>query len=345
MVVGVAPRLYPRSESPSFLDLGAGEMNPMDLASQDPERNGSNGVGRLARPDWWGVVLAGGDGTRLRDLTRQMTGDDRPKQFCALIGAETLLEATRRRIALAIAAPRTLFSVTQAHARFYAPVVSDGGPRQLVMQPDNRGTAPAILYALLRIAAIAPFDAVVIFPSDHYVSDDAAFMAHVETALELAVARPDLVVLLGIPPDRPEPAYGWIEPTEPILGSHQWPAHRVGRFWEKPAPDLAESLWAAGCLWNSFVVVGRVLTLLGLLQRTIPACYHAFSPVRQTLGSPAESDAVRAVYAELPATDFSHHVLGRNPANLAVLPVRGVSWQDLGDPRRIQEIRRRVMEG
>jgi len=79
-----------------------------------------------------------------------------------------------------------------------------------VIQPENRGTAPAILLALLRVAALAPTGSVALFPSDHYVSDDRSFTTHVKAAFEALLARPDFVTLLGIAPDRPEVEYGWI---------------------------------------------------------------------------------------------------------------------------------------
>src|SRR5207247_6076241 len=91
------------------------------------------------------VVLAGGDGTRLRSLTRQLAGDDRPKQFCHLLSAETLLAATRRR-ARRLIAPGSLFTVvTRKHERFYRPELADAAPGTVVVQPESRGTAPAIL--------------------------------------------------------------------------------------------------------------------------------------------------------------------------------------------------------
>ena len=149
----------------------------------------------------WGLILAGGEGLRLRSLTRVIAGDGRPKQFCSVLGPESLLEQTWRRAALEIPPARTAVVVTEAHERYYAPLVA-GRPRHcVVVQPENRGTAAAILYGALRIAAMAPLGAVAVLPSDHYVSDDSVFMDHVAAAFAAVEARPDLMVLLGITPE------------------------------------------------------------------------------------------------------------------------------------------------
>lgn len=263
-----------------------------------------------------------------------ITGDEVPKQFCALAGEATLLDQTRQRVALAIAADRTLAVVVQAHERFYAPVLADLPEQNIVVQPANRGTAPAILYSLLRLAEMAAEGAVAIFPSDHFVSDDDRFMRHVDLAFRVVAARPASTVLLGIRPDRPESAYGWMEPAEP-LGVEGIAAFGVRRFWEKPKPELTRVLWGRRCLWNSFVIVARVSTLLDQILAALPGLYFSFDTVRPALGTRLERRAIRALYADLISHDFSAQVLARNPHNLAVLPVAGLIWDDLGEPRRV----------
>lgn len=283
-------------------------------------------------PDVWGVILAGGDGVRLRRLTRLVAGDERPKQFAKFLGDETLLERTRRRVGLLIAPHRTTFVLMRAHERYWAPLLDDVPERGLVAQPAGRGTAPAILYGVLRVAHVAPMGTVLIFPSDHWVSDDAVFMREVARACAAVDRRRDLIVLLGVTPDRAEVEYGWIEPGDTIGAG---PLRRVRRFVEKPEPGIAQALYEHGCLWNSFVMVGSVPAFTALLRLTVPLLWDAFAPVRAALGSMREAGVVERVYKGLIPADFSGAVLSRAGANLATLAVDGVVWSDWGRPARV----------
>jgi mannose-1-phosphate guanylyltransferase len=281
------------------------------------------------------IVLAGGDGTRLQSLTRALTGDDRPKQFCRILGHDTLLEQTRRRALMLVESERLLTVVTRRHERFYAPLLANAPPHTVIAQPENRGTATAIALALRRLDGLDPEHPVIVLPSDHYVSDDAAFMARVESACEAVLVRPDLVVLLGIAADRPEVEFGWIEPGALILDAGPWPLYRVARFREKPRLVVAVRLLRQGGLWNSFVLVARPSTLGGLIRGAAPGLMEQLAAVPAPIGRPGPDGLLGRLYAELPATDLSRDVLQRYPADLAMLPVTGLGWNDLGDPGRV----------
>lgn len=283
----------------------------------------------------WAVILAGGDGTRLQSMTRAITGDNRPKQFVPVIGRNTLLDETRRRVALSIEPGRTLIVVTRKHRRFYKSLANEISPALLVEQPHNKGTAPAILYALLRIATKSPKAIVALFPSDHFFADDEEFMSHIDVAVSAVKVQPETVMLLGITPTAPETEYGWIEPQPSILSSAERSITRVRKFWEKPGLNLATSLMERGCLWNSFVMVGSVDALLKMTLAALPEMYAAFAAITPTFETTSEQKAATELYAELADANFSHQVLAVRPEDLMVMRVGDVGWSDLGEPGRV----------
>jgi len=279
----------------------------------------------------WAIILAGGDGTRLQSMTRAITGDNRPKQFVPVIGRSTLLDQTRQRVKLSFDPSRTLIVVTQKHRRFYEPLANEISPTLLLEQPVNKGTAPAILYALLRVATKSPNAIVALFPSDHFFADDEEFMSHIDVAIDAVKVQPETVLLLGITPTAAETEYGWIEPQPSILASAERSITRVKKFWEKPGASLAKSLMKRGCLWNSFVMVGRVDALLKMTRAALPELYTAFAAVTPEF----ESGALAELYSRIDDSNFSHQVLAVRPEDLMVMRVGDVGWSDLGEPNRV----------
>ncbi|HEV2202006.1 MAG TPA: sugar phosphate nucleotidyltransferase [Bryobacteraceae bacterium] len=289
----------------------------------------------FGREHQWGVILAGGEGIRLRSLTRLISGDDRPKQFCPLIGGLTLLAHTRQRIAPCIAPDRTLFVLLNSHERFYAEELRDVRSPQTLVQPCERGTLPAILLSLLRIVQLDEQAAVAFFPSDHYYADERKFMAGVKLAFGFAETSPETVILLGAAATRAEVGYGWLE-AEPAISTHSSRGLlRVNGFWEKPSQHVAKNLLERGCIWNTFVMIGRATAFLDTIRSAQPELYRIWEPLVGRHEPAMSSKIMKTIYDRLPTTDFSRSVLGASPEKLGVLNLGDVGWSDLGDPGRV----------
>ena len=285
----------------------------------------------------WGVILAGGDGTRLLPMTRCINGDDRPKQFSAVLGGETLLDQTRRRVEEIVDPCRTLLSLTAKHEPFFREHAADVPEQLLLIQPYNHGTAQAILFSVLRLRKLDPDATVAYFPSDHYFANGSAFAQQIRDAFGEAERRPGNVVLLGIEADAPEESYGWIEP-----GGRLGRVFAVTRFWEKPSRMLAASLLDQGCLWNSFVMVGKVSAFLALFRNTMPELLAAFESREDQIGTAGEYAALTDIYDSSVAGNFSDQVLSTQPRRLSVLPGRNLGWSDLGEPSRVYAVQERA---
>ena len=286
----------------------------------------------------WGVVLAGGEGLRLRSPTRLVSADDKPKQFCAFFGGRSLLSQTRERVGRCISPQRTLFVLLRSHELFYTRELANVPSDHMVVQPCNRGTLPAILYSLLRVIQLDPCAVVGFFPSDHHYSDEDSFRAGANMAFDAAESNPDAVVLLGAPAKHPATDYGWIEAEagiSPVPGSSLL---RVKRFWEKPTLNIAEDLLDRGCVWNTFVMVGKASAFLNVIRCGAPDVFEAFNPLREKACPKEEACIAQTLYVGLPTVDLSKCVLSAVPEKLGVFCLGDVGWSDLGDPQRLLEV-------
>ena len=278
----------------------------------------------------WAVMLAGGDGTRLQSLTLKIAGDSRPKQFCSIIGGESLLAQTRARLESLFHVDRELFVVTRAHETYYREELRDVDDSRIISQPLNRGTGVAVAIALLHILE-RDADAVVIFlPCDHYYSDAEGCGRAISSAISGAEQYPDSIVLVGAKAHYPEVEYGWIEPGSAI--SHvPIPLLQVSRFWEKPSLPQAQALLQRGCLWNTFVTVGHARTFLDLVCSQVP-------DVVPSLSKALAENELEAAYRVVPTVDFSRQVLAPQPHRLLAVPDTTSGWADLGSPTRVMDI-------
>ena len=237
------------------------------------------------------VILCGGSGTRLWPLSRS----DRPKQFISLFGDYTLLEETLLRAKMIAGAGDPICVTAAAYgAEVRQSLDRLGLGGRLLLEPEPRNTAPALCAAAL-VALRTDFNAVIVaLPADHVIEDGRAFAASIGYAV--AAAEQGWLTILGVTPRKASSALGYIVPDSAIEGLPE--VRRVSLFVEKPQQEQAESLIAAGALWNAGIVVARADTVIDAMRSYEPAVLAAATRSLRTGGG--EGDDV-----QLNANEFS----------------------------------------
>jgi len=289
----------------------------------------------------WAVVLAAGDGTRLRPLTRLLYGEDLPKQFAAIDGERSLVQVTLDRLAARFPRERTVVVVGKSHEAVARRQLRGYEGVDLVVQPRNLGTGPGLLLPLARIRARDRGARVAVFPADHFVSRPEPLLAGVESALD-AAERPGLT-LIGVQPDRAETEYGWIVPERGASGSVT-AIQGVRRFVEKPQRALAEELLRQGALWNTFICIGRLGEFRAAAFRQMPRVARLLERYTERVGRPDEGGFLDQLYAQMEPANFSRDVLEKEQG-LGVVAVKDSGWSDWGTPRRVFESLRGMRSG
>lgn len=246
----------------------------------------------------WAMVLAGGEGTRIRPLIRDWLGHDRPKQYCTFVGDRSLLQHTLDRVRDVAPKEQALTVIGAHHRCFLQQALSDAAPGGFIAQPVNRGTAPEVFLPATRIMEEDPEATVLILPSDHFIRPTARFLDHLRVAIRLVAELRDHVVLLGAVPDGPASDYGWIVPKRqpaPAPSPHrQVPVPRpVASFHRKPSVPVATRLAQRDGLWNTMITVVRVRTLWRLGWQHLPAMMGRFETLRQVVRAVREGECHR----------------------------------------------------
>jgi mannose-1-phosphate guanylyltransferase len=292
----------------------------------------------------WGLVLAAGDGKRLRSYVQQSRGIELPKQYVNFIGRRSMLEHTLHRAEKLISKRQILTVISKDHLRF-AEVrrqLADRANEKVIVQPANKETGPGIFLPLMHIYKRAPEAIVAVFPSDHFILEEERFIDHVDLAVKAVAHDPARIVLLAMEAQRPEVEYGYIVPHTGDGALNLWGTRTAANFVEKPDLVQARELVRAGGLWNTMIMVFQVRTVLKMTQRLFPTTYLHFARIFEAIGTQEEKPAVESVYQTLEPMNFSKSFLEKftaiDPAAISVLPVLQVFRSDLGSPERVMQV-------
>jgi mannose-1-phosphate guanylyltransferase/mannose-6-phosphate isomerase len=269
------------------------------------------------------VILCGGSGTRLWPLSRKSF----PKQFAKLMGQESLFQASARRsVGVGFAAPLVVTGDSFRFIVIEQLAAIEMSPAGVLIEPDARNTAPAILAATLHRAKTDPNSLLLVLPSDQIVPDIAAFQKAVQAAVPAATAGN--IVTFGIVPTRPETGYGYLE-----LAATAQPddaTHPLQRFVEKPDSDTALAMVTSGkYLWNAGIFLFSATTLIAAYRAHAPDILDAVSAAVD--GAQSDIGFTRLepqAWARAPSVSVDFDILEIS-TNLAVMPF-SAGWSDLG---------------
>ena len=284
-------------------------------------------------PHFYPVILAGGRGTRFWPLSRKR----RAKQLLALDGKQTMIQQTVARLAPMAALSRFWIITNDDLRSAILRQLPKLPPKQILAEPAGRNTAPAIGLAAFILLRQDPDAVLGLFPSDHVIAEPAQYRATLSSAIEIAAAEQNIVVL-GIRPTRPETGYGYVDAGSPCDG-----ALRVRRFTEKP--DLATArqfLDAGNYFWNSGMFLWRADTLVHALREHLPETAALLEKIAAAYGTRQFAATFRKLYPKCDNISVDYAILeprsakGEAEARIFCLP-SDFGWNDLGSWTALHE--------
>src|SRR5271168_3126364 len=286
------------------------------------------------------VILAGGRGTRFWPRSRTRT----PKQLLNIVGDSTMLEQTVARLRPLIPADHIWTVTNSEQADAVKRQVPAAARKRVLGEPIGRNTAAAIALAAIHVRhAEKGRDALLaVLPADHYIANTPNYRKIVSAALELA-RTPQRMVVLGIPPTRPDTGFGYIERMGDALQSKGLPVFAVRRFTEKPRAVVAQEYLDSGKYqWNAGMFFCRVSTFLGNLKQHLPKTLDALEILSEHIGKRSYAAKLGTIYRQLENISVDYAIL--EPAtrdatspSVFVIPA-DIGWSDIGSWAAVYEL-------
>ncbi len=265
----------------------------------------------------YSILLAGGTGSRLWPISRELF----PKQLINLVGGDSLIQSTIKRLSPVIKTERVRIVCGEEHLYEIARHLKDIGipsKGKLITEPCGRNTAPAILLAILNILKKEKDAVLSVFPSDHVINDITGFHEKLQAAIKLASMN--CIVTFGIKPNYPETGYGYIEGTKQKKGD----ALTIKQFVEKPDEKTANRYVKAGnFFWNSGMFAFKASVMLDEFKKFEPALFEDLSKIVSKRGPVSMK-----MYKKLPNISFDCSIMEKTRKGV-VLP-SDFGWSDIG---------------
>jgi mannose-1-phosphate guanylyltransferase len=285
------------------------------------------------------VILAGGRGTRFWPRSRTRT----PKQLLNIVGEGSMLQQTVARLAPLVPAQRiwTVTNVEQSAA--LGKQLPSAARKHVLAEPVGRNTSAAIALAAIHVRHVAGGDALLaVLPADHYIAKPERYREIMRAALDEA-RKPGHMVVLGIPPTRPETGYGYIERQGEAIAWHGAPIFAVRCFKEKPELAVAKEYVASGNFhWNAGMFFWRVSTFLEALKEFLPKTHALMEELAQHIGKRSYATKLKRIYPQLENISVDYAILERatqhpGAPRVFVIPA-DMGWSDIGSWAAVHEL-------
>ncbi|MDA1329746.1 MAG: mannose-1-phosphate guanylyltransferase [Chloroflexi bacterium] len=274
--------------------------------------------------NYYAVIMAGGGGTRLWPLSRQA----KPKQMLSLIDESTLFQMAVRRLSALFPPERILVVTNQAQSEELRQQCEELNVANFLLEPEPRGTAPAIALAALHLHQRDPHAVMAVLTADHYISETDQFIKYLQEAKEIALQG--YLVTLGIDPTFAATQYGYIQQGAALSDLEPLEAFEVKRFKEKPDASEAEAMLSTGGhSWNSGMFVWQVSRIRAEFERQMPELHRALVAVEEEGDGPTQDKTLARHWAAISNQTIDYGIM-EHAQQLAVIPVKNMGWNDVG---------------
>ncbi len=286
----------------------------------------------MKKENTFAVIMAGGVGSRFWPYSRAYN----PKQFLDVLGTgQSLIQMTHDRF-LNFIPEQNIYVVTNEN---YLQLVKEQLPgleeHQILVEPVGRNTAPCIAYASYKIGSRFPEATIIVSPSDHAVFKEKQFAEVIATAVE-AAEESDRIITIGIKPNRPETAYGYIQ----FLPDTGEKVKQVKTFTEKPEAELATKFLESGdFVWNSGIFIWSASTIQAAFEKFLPDIAEIFEDKAIPYYQTEEKPAIRDAYYQCRNISIDYGVMEK--ASNVHMVMGDFGWSDMGSWATLHDIKKK----
>src|SRR5687768_11421991 len=279
----------------------------------------------------YGVIMAGGAGTRLWPLSRS----DRPKQLLPVVRGKSLLQLSYERLRGLLPPDRIFVCTGATHGQAVLDNLPELPKENLLGEPAGRDTANAVGFPAAILHQRDPDAVTAVVTADHVIEPVEKFQQALKTAFDVVAANPAALCTFGIVPTYGHTGLGYVHRGEELSTSRFHGAYKVLSFKEKPDRPTADRYAESGrYYWNSGMFVWRCDTVLGELQQHLPQSYRGLMQIAQTWDTPRRDAVLKEVFPELPKISIDYAIMepasqGRGKAQVVVVEMP-VQWLDVG---------------